>query len=320
VESLPFFSNDDILKHISMNDAIQSMDRAFQYISSNNAVIPLRINMRMEPENADSLIMPVYAPDIQRYAVKTVSLNYSNRTKDLPLIHSVLNLFDASTGRPLAMMDAEIITALRTGAGGGLAAQRLSSLDSKHMVAFGAGIQSEYQIRAVLAIRNIESVTIISRTESKANELKQKLKTDFESITFSISNSISDISNADIISTATTSSTPIFDEIPLKSHVHINAVGSYKPTLIEIGPTVIKNCTLFVDQKSAALKEAGDILNAQKNEVEINESDVFELGEISNTNDQYQTKSTLFKSVGNAIQDLVLASTVYDKLSGSDNK
>lgn len=315
--NIPFISNEQILKSITMDDAISAMEIAFKLISEKKAKIPLRINMSMPEFSADSLIMPVYSADLKRYSVKTVSLNYKNKVQNLPLIHSTLTLFDASNGIPLAFMDAEMITALRTGGASGLATRRLSYPQAKELVAFGAGIQSEYQIRAVLAVRDIKKVTLISRTREKALNLIDRLKCDYR-IEFKYSNNVERLQEADIITTATTSTAPLFENIKLKEQAHINAVGSYKATLIEIDPALIASSALIFDQKSSAMLEAGDIQNAINKNFKIDEKNCFELGEIPEDEIKLKSKRTIFKSVGNAMQDLVLASEIYDKLySGS---
>ena len=139
-----------------------------------------------------------------------------------------------------------------------------------------------------------------------------------------ISNYYSDdlnlLKNADIITTATTSTKALFENSDLKQSVHINAVGSYKPSLIEINPETISSSKLILDQKSAAMIEAGDIQNALNNNFEIKDENIFELGEIKDNARHFMTQRTVFKSVGNALQDLVLASTIYQKIySGSDS-
>lgn len=311
-QSIPFISNQDVISKITMSQAISAMEQAFRLISENKAVIPLRINMHMPEVNADSLVMPVYSSELNQYAVKTVSLNFDNHLRKLPLIHSVLTLFDALSGKPLARMDAEILTALRTGAGGGLSAKRLAIPDAKCLVAFGAGIQSEYQIRSILAVRPINKVYIITRSSDKVNDLVAKLKKEYY-CEFIATESKEMLNEADIISTATTATSPLFDKEPLKPHVHIIAVGSYKPSLVELGPSIIKHSIVFVDEKLACLKEAGDLINAVNNGLHINNKTIYELGEEISDYSQFQSTQTVFKSVGNAIQDLVIASHIFSK-------
>ena len=145
------------------------MKNAFVQITNKSVTIPPRLNLDMPEVNADSLIMPVYSADEKKYGVKIVSLNQDNPSKNLPFIHAIMILLDAENGKPLAILDAENLTAIRTGAASGLATKLLSNANSTVAAIFGAGSQARYQLRAICEVRSIKKMifnfTILSVTK-----------------------------------------------------------------------------------------------------------------------------------------------------------
>ena len=307
-------SSSEIKSLITMPEAIELMKPAFRQLSDKTAVVPIRINMDMKKVNAQSLIMPVYLPDSDFYAVKIVSLNYDNPKKKLPFIHAILHLFDAKTGQPLAMMDAEELTAIRTGASSGLATDYLAMKNASVLALFGAGVQGRKQIDAILAVRPITTVFIFDIDLEKATQYAKRVQseTGVQSIASSDQRLLA---KADIICTATTSSRAVFTDRYLKKSVHINGIGAYHPGLIEIPAETISRANVFVDQRESCLQEAGDLIYARNNSLFNNTDVIAELGEIESLSDykKFRNQLTIFKSVGNAVQDLALAAKIYGK-------
>ena len=149
-----FISADQIRSLITMEDAIKAMRSAFIQLSRGDALIPKRLSLSIPDKNAVVLVMPAYALHSLYYAVKTVSINYANPEKGLPLIHAVVQVFDASKGDMIAIMDGESITAVRTGAASGLAMDLLANKAAK--------------VLAVLAVRTIKKILVFSRTAKNA--------------------------------------------------------------------------------------------------------------------------------------------------------
>jgi ornithine cyclodeaminase/alanine dehydrogenase-like protein (mu-crystallin family) len=218
-------------------------------------------------------------------------------------------VMDGTTDSPLAMLEAEYLTALRTGAASGLATDLLARKTVEVLAIFGTGTQAETQLEGVLAARKIQEVIVfgrdIKKTRSFCKRMKERFKTNIVP-----SQSFDELREADIICTATTCTEPLFQLHQLKSGVHINGIGSYKPTMQEIPADVIKQSLLVVDHREAALSEAGDIVIPLQKKI-INKNHIHaELGEIISGSKKGRTSDsqiTVFKSVGNAIQDLAIA-------------
>lgn len=301
-------SADDVKKALPMSKAIDAMKIAYGHLSSGHAKVPIR--PQITTNKGDTLFMPAYLSQTHDLGIKVVSIYGDNPSKGFPRITATVLLIDPETGLPKAFMDGISLTAIRTGAGGGLAAELLSRPNSETVVLFGAGIQARTQLQAVMAVRKISHVYIISRTQASAQKLAEEIATwpDIPIIN-NTSTPQEAFCNADIVITATTSSTPLFDGNDLKPGTHITAIGSYTAEKREIDSITARKARIVVDSREACLIEAGDILIPG---VEIDA----EIGEIVNGNKparQSDDEITLFKSVGIAVQDIVCASIVLNE-------
>jgi len=309
--NIPFISDEQVKKLLPMNEAIELMKNAFVQITNKAVTIPQRINLDMPEVNADSLIMPVYSAKEKKYAVKIVSLNQDNPSINLPFIHALMILFDAENGKPLALLDAENLTAIRTGAASGLAAKLLSNPKASVSAIFGAGIQARYQLRAICKVRNIKDVLLFDNDQSKVESFKNEMNDEL-GLNIEICDDQDKLKDAHIICTATTSPLPVFDDNFISPGTHINAIGSYQPDKREIPSATIARSNIFVDSREACLKEAGDLIIPKNEGTEL---DVTEMGEVlQNKKSGRSSKEevTFFKSVGNSAQDLICAIHIFE--------
>jgi ornithine cyclodeaminase/alanine dehydrogenase-like protein (mu-crystallin family) len=298
-------SADDVKKVLPMPKAIDAMRTAYGQLSSGQAKVPIR--SQISTDKGDTLFMPAYLSETHDLGIKVVSIYGDNPGKGLPRITATVLVIDPETGLPKAFMDGSSLTAIRTGAGGGLAAELLSRQNSETVALFGAGIQARTQLQAVMAVRKIRYVYIISRTRASAQKLAEEIATwSYTPIVDTTSTPQEAIRDADIVITATTSPTPLFDGNDLKPGTHITAIGSYTPEKREVDSITAQRARIIVDSRDACLIEAGDIIIPG---VEIDA----EIGEIVNGDKparQSDDEITLFKSVGIAVQDIASASIV----------
>ncbi len=303
------FTATNIRNAISMSAAISLMKVAFRQLSEGKAIVPVRTVIDTEDQSGRTLFMPSYSSAFGLFGLKMVSVFAGNTGKNLPAIQGQMMVMDSKTGTPLATFDAEYLTALRTGAASGLATELLSREGSKTLALIGTGAQAETQLAGILATRPIEEVLVYGQRPDSVSKFctrkigKVKLR----------AGTRDDLKRADIICTATTSSTPVFYPFDINEGTHINGIGSFKPTMQEIPEEIIAKASVVVDQRQAALEEAGDII-IPLNKGLINESHIKgELGEIIAGTKSGRTSAdeiTVFKSVGNAIQDLAIASAM----------
>jgi alanine dehydrogenase len=262
-------------------------------------------------------IMPAYLKETGTLATKIVAVYEDNPLKySLPTVLATIILNNPSTGSPLAIMEGTYITAIRTGAAGGVAAKYLSRKDSKTVGIFGAGIQARTQLLAIDAVRDIEKVYVY---DISADRMKQFVKDMKEVMGCDIERARKPenfIARSDIIVTATTSVVPIFDGRLLDQGTHVNAIGAYRPNTRELDDKTIARSKVVVDSREAALAEAGDIIIPLKANV-ISEAHIYaEIGEIiagKKAGRTDENEITLFKSVGLGVQDAAAAYLAYSK-------
>ncbi|AEI50166.1 ornithine cyclodeaminase family protein [Runella slithyformis] len=310
-----YFSRQAVEEGVTMIEAIELMKEAFRSLSRGEAVVPLRINLSQTAQNAQTLFMPVYLPSAEALGVKMVTVFRDNPIQNLPLIHGLMLVMDGTNGQPLALLDAEYLTALRTGAASGLATDLLARKEAKVLAVFGTGAQARTQTEGVAAVRTLEKVLVFGRNLETADAFchEMRIKT---GLPMEVAQQPERLLEADIICTATTSNVPVFEHRHLKKGVHINGVGSYRPETRELPGETMQAARITVDQRTAAAAEAGDIL-LPMNDGMLGEAPIFtELGEIVagiKSGRRSDDEITVFKSVGNAAQDLAVASYLVKK-------
>ena len=307
----------DITALVSMPEAIRLMARAFGELTAGRAQAPLRTGIHLDASALDALMMPATVPAANALGVKLVTVAANNPAAGLPLIHATVLIVDPQTGVPLALLDGTSITALRTGAVSGAATDLLARPDATTLVVLGAGVQALTQILAVCAVRPMERIVVVGRSQEGLDRMRVWLsgrapelagRTEYTSDRHAAR-------DADIICAATTSREPVFDDGDVRPGTHINAVGAYTPTMQEIPGGTVARSLIVVDQIEAALEEAGDfVIPIQDGELRADQVTV-ELGHLVNGDHPGRTSPeqvTFFKSVGNAVQDMVVARKAFD--------
>lgn len=235
---------------------------------------------------------------------------YKAYTSSREGVRFLIHLFDAANGRPLAVIEADFLGMMRTGAAGGVAAKYLARPAAAEVALFGAGWQARGQLDALCQVRPIRRAKVWSRREDRraafCAEMSGRLGIDVVP-----AGSVEDaVRDADILVTATTSSTPLFDGEWLPAGCHVNAVGSNALVRRELDETAVRRASLVcVDSRPTALAEAGDLLPSLE-KGRLHERQLVELGELAAGLRAGRTEAgqiTLFESQGMAIQDLAVA-------------
>lgn len=308
---LRLLSANEMREALPMAEAIAGMKRAFIQLSSGAALLPLRTHMQLGADGT-TLIMPAYLPDTADLAVKVVSVFPGNSARALPTINALVLVLDPTTGVPLALMAGGALTAIRTGAGSGAATDLLARADADTVAIIGSGVQARTQLEAVCTVRPISEVRVYSADSGQAAQFAAEMAGHgpVPAAVHVAPDAATAVAGADIICTATTSSTPVLDGRWLKPGAHINAIGSFLPTMQEIDSYTIQHARVFVDSREAVLAEAGDLLIPLA-QGEITAAHILaELGEVlagrapGRRDDQ---EITFYKSVGVAVQDAAAA-------------
>ena len=293
-----------------MNHAIKQMEWAFKEIYKFSSKIPIRTHINIG-ERQNSLIMPVFLPSSQYFIVKIVNI----RSDKIPSIVGVINVFDVNSGDLIAIMDGGSITQMRTGAASGLATRYLSNEDSKDLILFGTGSQALYQIDAVLEVRDISFIGVVGSSAKKSNSFSKIIKNNYSIECSPIKSS--EIPGNSIICTATTSQLPVFSDEQIPPGCHINAIGSYQPSSREIPSSTILRSKIVVDHLKMCILEAGDLIIPKEEKIWSFENIYCEIGELVlglAPSRENKKEITLFKSVGNAVQDLAIVNYIMRKL------
>jgi alanine dehydrogenase len=310
---LRILSGDDVRRAVTMAEAIEAVREAYVQLSAGEAVVPLRTPVPVAKLDAVTLFMPAYLSASDALGAKIVSVFPGNPAHGLPLIHAVVIVVDAETGSPTALMDGTYLTALRTGAASGVATDLLARPDARVAAIFGAGAQARTQLDAVCTVRVIEKVWVYDVVPGTAETFVHHMKQHGHPIPVDISVAGSPaqaVREADVICTATTSTTPVFDDADLQPGVHINGIGSYTPEMQEIPPETVARAKVVVDSRLASLAEAGDLIRPMQQGLITADSIHGEIGEVAAgkiPGRQSNNEVTFFKSVGVAVQDVAVA-------------
>jgi len=310
---------EDIRKVFTMEDAINSNEDAFVIQSNGGTEVPIRINFDVK-ENGITSYMPALIKEFPVAGIKIVSTYSDNWKKGLPAVMARTFLTDPETGEVNVMLDGTELTRMRTGAVSGLATKLLSNEDAVTAALFGTGGQAISQLEALLTVRRISEVRIYDSNYERIASFIEKasvLADKFDTKLVAADSSDAAIDGADIITTVTTSSEPVFDGKRLKKGSHINAVGVFMPHKRELDEyTVTHADRIFIDNTEAIMSEAGEFLIPMSEGRFSKESITGELGDLILGRAEGRTDSkqiTLMKTVGFATLDIVIAFNVYKK-------
>lgn len=308
--SLLYLSHADVRRALPVADAIEAMQAAFLQFSDDRVTMPARSSMEIPQANGVVLIMPCYAAGIHHVSLKFLTQFADNDRLGLPLIQAVVLLADAVNGRLLAIVDGSAITALRTGAASGVATRLLGQPRADAAAIFGAGVQARTQLEAVCTVRQIRQVRVFDCRRAAAEAFAEDMSARLEVPVLTASSAPEALGDAQVVCTATASTTPVFEDRDLEAGVHINAVGSWRPQTAEIPSDTVCRARVFVDHRVAALEEAGDLLMPLREGRITAEHVSTELGDLIASRvagRQSNDEVTVFKSVGLAVQDLFAA-------------
>jgi ornithine cyclodeaminase len=248
------------------------------------------------------------------FGFKAVTVFHGNDERGLPSHQGLITLIDAETGTPLALMDGTRITAMRTAAVSAVATRHLARTDASVATIIGTGVQARTHAEALACVRELSEIRIVGRRPDAAQQLAAELADRLPARAFD--DAAAALDGADIVATVTASPAPVFAPEAIAPGTHINAVGAYTATTREVPSETVAAARVFVDDRTAALSEAGDLLLAIADGA-IDESHVVgTLGEVLIGQVQGRTDAqqiTIFESLGLGLEDIAAASQVYGR-------
>lgn len=296
-----FLSEDDVRQLLTMDMALAGVESAHRDLALGQAIDTPRQRSRL-PQTALHILqggLPVQG--VLGYKSYT-----SNRSGNRFLVH----LHDAASGQLRAVVAADYLGMVRTGAASGVAARWLARPDSTVAGVFGAGWQAEGHVRAICATLPLKRVKVFSRNPDKLQAFCQRLSEQTGVAVVPASSPEETVRASDVVGTVTTSARPLFEGEWLEPGTHINAAGSNALIRQELSEAAVRRCSvLTVDAVPTALAEAGDLFPLLE-KGRLHERQLIELGDVitgRRSGRESPDEITLFESQGMAIQDLAVA-------------
>ncbi len=294
-----FLDEDAVRGLLHWDELIPAMEDALAKLSAGRVLQPVRNVLTIEEKQRYLGLMPAVLDDFA--SVKIINYYPRNEGRGLHTHLGVVVLFRADTGEPVAVMDGRLITEMRTAAVSAAVTKRLMPSQSRVLALLGSGVQAKAHLEALTSIHPFEDVRVWSRTPEHAERFAAENHAramDAEAA----------VRDADVIVTATNAQEPVLKGAWLKPGAHVNSVGANRPTWRELDDDVMRN-TLVVDSREAALKESGDVIQSKA-------TIAAEIGEMfAGTKTVPRTDTTVFKSLGQAVEDLAAARIVYEAAS-----
>ncbi|MFO7903439.1 MAG: ornithine cyclodeaminase family protein [Pirellulaceae bacterium] len=312
---LLYLSGDDVRSALPMSRAIEAMRDAFSQLSQGRVTLPVRQCLSAADQLGINLVMPCYSAASRQFSLKTVTVFDNNPQRGLPRVQGLVILTDGETGSHVAIMDGTSLTAIRTGAVSGLATDLLAPVGASVVSVFGAGVQARTQLEAVCCVRDIERARVHDLDPAAADRFASEMTRRLDVLVERAETPAENLSDADVVCTATSSCKPVFADQELPAGAHINAVGAYTPDMAEIPAATVRRARVVVDHFASALEEAGDLLQPLRQGLIQKSHFQTELGDMAGRQLPRRNRAegvTLFKSVGVAIQDLCAAATALE--------
>lgn len=304
-------SEADVQRLLDPREAIAASAEAYVALSEERAAIPLRTEILSPEVGRVVMVMPGLLKD-DVYGVKVVA---SRTVADGvgPLTSSMMLIFDAGTLAPLGVIYSDYFTDYRTAAGLAAATDALAKPDATVHTVFGAGKLAGPSVRLVAKVRPITRVIVAGRSRARAEGLVESLRKDREMAGCEIELAISPSAaaeEADIITAVTSSSEPVFDGSVVRPGTHINIGGAFSPSARELDDHIAARAIYFVDSNESCMSRAGDIVIPLGSGILGPDRVRGEIGAViagRATGRRSDDEITIFKSLGNAAQDLILA-------------
>lgn len=296
-----FLDEKQVRKHFRMADLIPAMEKALIDFSAGKVTQPVRQVIPVDPPGGFYGMMPALTPE--GLGQKIVTFYPPNAEKGLPTHMALIVLNDPKTGAPLAVMDGRLITEMRTAAVSAAATKLLAPTDAKALAILGSGVQARSHVEALRLVRQFEEIRVWSPNKSHSEQFAKEVGAKAMSAEEAVR-------GADMVVTVTSSKMPVLRGAWLKHGCHVNAVGACRPDWRELDDDAMRNA-IFVDSREAAMKESGDvILSGAKIYAELGEAFA---GKIDNR----ANETTIFKSLGMAVEDIAAALLVYRSVTNA---
>jgi ornithine cyclodeaminase/alanine dehydrogenase-like protein (mu-crystallin family) len=284
-----------VQQRLRYEDLIPVIADALAALASGRVVQPVRAVLPVAQHGGFFGVMPAYAGALGAKLVTFYPKNVGMHTH-----HAVIVLFKAETGEPLALMDGRLITEMRTAAASAVATQHLARPEASVLAILGSGVQAKSHLLALRHVRTFKEVRVWSPRHAAEFAQRHGVK--------AAASAEDAVRGADVVVVAASATTPILQGRWLAPGTHVNAIGATRPDWRELDDDVVTKARVFVDSREAALRESGDVIAAK--------SEITEIGAVvagTAQGRQNSKETTLFKSVGVAVEDVAAAALTLER-------
>jgi alanine dehydrogenase len=311
-------SEKDVRVVLSMDDLIPAMETALNQFSAGGVRQPLRNVVDVGDGRGFYGVMPAFMGQPAALGTKLVSVYHHNAERGLPSHLATIILHDPETGALQAVLDGRYITEARTAAVSAASARHLAREDSRVLAVLGSGVQARSHIDALTRVRRFEEIRVWGRHEGRVRALLESAPPHARARLVASPSAEAAAEGADVIALVTASRVPVLTRASVRDGAHICAVGACRPDQREMETALVRDARLFVDSRTGALAEAGDVVIPIKEGAFDASHIAGELGDLFGgriPGRQGPSEITIFKSLGMAVEDVAAARLAFERAS-----
>lgn len=304
-----------VMESLSHAECIDTLIDTMQSVSCGDVIMPLRQFIKIPNTAGKFTVMPGYLGKPASFGVKIVSKFPREPGSPYGTHVGAVMIFDTENGTALAMLHGGELTAIRTAAASGLATRQLSRENAQTLTLLGCGEEASHHIKAMLAVRPLKKIIVWGRSLERAQAFVEAQKLPSSIHIRAEVDAETAVAAADIICTVTSATTPIIKGEWVTPGTHINLVGAALRTSAEADTELVKRSRFYVDFRTSAMAQAGELLNAIEQGAVTEEHIIGEIGEVlakQKPGRQFAADITVYKSLGVAAQDLAAASCAFN--------
>jgi alanine dehydrogenase len=308
-----WLTESDIRAALDPAELIDAMECALEALSSGAVNQPVRTALEIG-DRSFFAVMPAFDRDRAILGAKLVSVAPANQARGIPTHLAAISLFDAATGELLAVADGRYITEVRTAAASAVSVRHLARPEAGTLAILGSGVQARSHLELLPLVGQFSETRVWSPTDAHRERLAA------ETGIHAAGSAEDAVRGADVIVVATNSVTPAIDNRWVKDGAHVIALGACRVSQRELDPELVARAALFVDSRAAALAESGDIVQSIAEGRFGPDHIRAELGAVIKRRADGRTSPrqvTLFKSLGQAVEDLVAADLAYRRAAAA---
>jgi ornithine cyclodeaminase len=309
-------SEADIVRVLPMNDLLETMQRSLVEFSSKRVQQPLRTVIEVGDQKSFLGVMPAYIAGSGALGTKLVTVFGSNAAVGLPSHLATIVLLDSSTGALLAVMDGRYITEARTAAVSAVATKLLARPEAGTLGLIGTGVQARSHLEALGYVRPLREVRVWSPNGAHRERFVREMQPRTRARLLAAASAREAVDDAELVVLASAACEPVLFSDWISDGTHICAVGACRPDQREMDTALVRRARVFVDSRSGALSEAGDIVIPMK-EGAFDEAHIAgEIGDLAAgrlRGREGDRQVTLFKSLGMAVEDVAAAHLAYTR-------